>query len=58
MLAEALFEVLDEIHRQSVALSESTNGSVTSRPAPSSVVDGMPLRVHGKGVDACDETPQ
>ncbi|KAH9536673.1 hypothetical protein CY35_16G012500 [Sphagnum magellanicum] len=58
MLAEALFEVLDEIHRQSVALSESTNGSVTSRPAPSSVVDGMPLRVYGKGVDACDEAPQ
>lgn len=46
MLAEALFEVLDEIHRQSVALSQSTSLSLVSLPAPESVVDSFPIRNH------------
>ncbi|KAF8036743.1 hypothetical protein BT93_C2453 [Corymbia citriodora subsp. variegata] len=40
MLAEALFEVLDEIHRQPIPLSLS----VASPPAPESVVDSFPLK--------------
>ncbi|KAM3323148.1 hypothetical protein P3S67_004299 [Capsicum chacoense] len=44
MLAEALFEVLDEIHRQSFTLSLST----VSLPAPDSVVDSFPLKSHKK----------
>uniref|UniRef100_A0A2P2IT65 RING-type domain-containing protein n=1 Tax=Rhizophora mucronata TaxID=61149 RepID=A0A2P2IT65_RHIMU len=42
LLAEALFEVLDEIHRQPVSLSLST----LSLPAPESVVDSFPLKSH------------
>ncbi|XP_015932409.1 uncharacterized protein LOC107458715 [Arachis duranensis] len=49
MLAEALFEVLDEIHRQPVSLSLS----MVSLPAPESVVDSFPLKSHKK-VDAAD----
>ncbi|EHA8590900.1 putative RING finger protein C4G3.12c [Cocos nucifera] len=49
MLAEALFEVLDEIHQQSVVLSSrpsfSSNGSV---PAPKEVVECMPIKVYMK----------
>ncbi|KAE8691338.1 hypothetical protein F3Y22_tig00110890pilonHSYRG00939 [Hibiscus syriacus] len=44
MLAEALFEVLDEIHHQPVSLSLS----MVSVPAPESVVDSFPLRNHKK----------
>ncbi|XP_050212932.1 uncharacterized protein LOC126664543 [Mercurialis annua] len=44
MLAEALFEVLDEIHRQPLSLSLST----MSLPAPESVVDSFPLKNHKK----------
>ncbi|KAJ6673332.1 RING ZINC FINGER DOMAIN SUPERFAMILY PROTEIN-RELATED [Salix viminalis] len=44
MLAEALFEVLDEIHRQPVSLSLS----MMSLPAPESVVDSFPLKNHKK----------
>lgn len=44
MLAEALFEVLDEIHRQPVSLSLS----MVSLPAPESVVDSFPLKCHKK----------
>ncbi|XP_004287233.1 PREDICTED: uncharacterized protein LOC101295849 [Fragaria vesca subsp. vesca] len=44
MLAEALFEVLDEIHRQPVSLSLS----MVSVPAPASVVDSFPLKSHSK----------
>ncbi|KAG5564218.1 hypothetical protein RHGRI_000423 [Rhododendron griersonianum] len=44
MLAEALFEVLDEIHRQPVSLSLS----VVSVPAPDAVVDSFPVKSHGK----------
>ncbi|EOY31301.1 RING/U-box superfamily protein isoform 1 [Theobroma cacao] len=49
MLAEALFEVLDEIHRQPVSLSLS----MVSLPAPESVVDSFPLRSHKK-LDAAE----
>ncbi|KAK7329997.1 hypothetical protein VNO77_24181 [Canavalia gladiata] len=49
MLAEALFEVLDEIHRQPVSLSLS----MVSLPAPESVVDSFPLKSHKK-VDVAD----
>ncbi|CAL1414846.1 unnamed protein product [Linum trigynum] len=44
MLAEALFEVLDEIHRQPSSLSMS----MVSLPAPESVVDSFPLKNHKK----------
>ncbi|XP_068652630.1 uncharacterized protein [Aristolochia californica] len=40
MLAEALFEVLDEIHRQPVSLSLS----VVSVPAPEAIVNSFPLK--------------
>ncbi|XXG64637.1 hypothetical protein AAC387_Pa05g2533 [Persea americana] len=40
MLAEALFEVLDEIHRQPIFLS------MMSLPAPESLVDSFPLKCH------------
>ncbi|XP_027331837.1 uncharacterized protein LOC113847140 isoform X2 [Abrus precatorius] len=49
MLAEALFEVLDEIHRQPVSLSLS----MVSLPAPESIVDSFPLKSHKK-VDTAD----
>ncbi|KAF5176643.1 E3 ubiquitin ligase big brother-related-like [Thalictrum thalictroides] len=44
MLAEALFEVLDEIHRQPISLSLS----MVSHPAPESVVNSFPLKCHNK----------
>ncbi|XAR66813.1 hypothetical protein NMG60_11013157 [Bertholletia excelsa] len=44
MLAEALFEVLDEIHRQPLSLSLS----MVSQPASEAVVDSFPIRSHGK----------
>lgn len=44
LLAEALFEVLDEIHRQ----PESFSLSMLSVPAPESVVDSLPLRAYEK----------
>ncbi|XP_047338585.1 E3 ubiquitin ligase BIG BROTHER-related-like [Impatiens glandulifera] len=50
MLAEALFEVLDEIHRQPVSLSLS----VVSLPAPGSVVDSFPTKNHRKLNNAQD----
>eukprot|EP00250_Pteridium_aquilinum_P006544 c16434_g1_i1 orf=228-1868(+) len=53
MLAEALFEVLDEIHRQSVALSRSTSLSVVSLPAPEAIVDSFAVRIH-KRADKSD----
>lgn len=49
MLAEALFEVLDEIHQQSVVLSSRPSmSSIGSIPAPIEVVDSLPLRSHSK----------
>lgn len=46
MLAEALFEVLDEIHRQSIALSRSTGLSFGLLPAPDSVVESLPVKIY------------
>ncbi|KAI9393162.1 hypothetical protein POPTR_006G190500v4 [Populus trichocarpa] len=56
MLAEALFEVLDEIHRQPVSLSLS----MMSLPAPESIVDSFPLKNHKKvdKVEGNDEDEQ
>lgn len=49
VLAEALFEVLDEIHQQSVALtSRPSFSSIGSVPAPKEVVECMPLKVYMK----------
>ncbi|MQL87653.1 hypothetical protein Taro_020207 [Colocasia esculenta] len=49
MLAEALFEVLDEIHQQAVVLASRPSMSSTgSVPAPKEVVERMPLRIYEK----------
>lgn len=49
MLAEALFEVLDEIHQQSVVLSTRPSiSSIGSVPAPKEVVDCMPVKLYTK----------
>eukprot|EP01018_Ginkgo_biloba_P004866 Gb_12188 [translate_table: standard] len=49
MLAEALFEVLDEIHHQSMALSSrSSVSSLGSFPAPDDIVESMPVRMYTK----------
>ncbi|XP_051151521.1 uncharacterized protein LOC127265653 [Andrographis paniculata] len=49
MLAEALFEVLDEIHQQSVVLSSSPSVSpIGSVPAPNEVVESLPLKTFNK----------
>ncbi|XP_057800246.1 uncharacterized protein LOC131015826 isoform X2 [Salvia miltiorrhiza] len=53
LLAEALFEVLDEIHHQSLSLSLST----LSLPAPESVVDAFPIKYYKKHKNVeCDST--
>ncbi|KAK8626359.1 hypothetical protein V6N13_134008 [Hibiscus sabdariffa] len=49
MLAEALFEVLDEIHQQSVVLSSRPSvSSIGSVPAPNEVVESLPVKVYTK----------
>ncbi|KAK9120337.1 hypothetical protein Syun_017954 [Stephania yunnanensis] len=49
MLAEALFEVLDEIHQQSVVLSTRPSvSSIGSVPAPKEVVESMPVKTYSK----------
>lgn len=49
MLAEALFEVLDEIHQQSVALSSRPSVSpIGSVPAPAEVVESLPVKAYTK----------
>lgn len=49
MLAEALFEVLDEIHQQSVVLSSRPSvSSIGSVPAPNNVVDSLPVKSYTK----------
>ncbi|KAK1325449.1 E3 ubiquitin-protein ligase AIP2 [Acorus calamus] len=49
MLAEALFEVLDEIHQQSVVLSSQPSvSSIGSTPAPKEVVECMPVKIYTK----------
>ncbi|KAL3651011.1 hypothetical protein CASFOL_007414 [Castilleja foliolosa] len=59
MLAEALFEVLDEIHQQSVVLSSRPSVScIGSVPAPNEVVDLLPLKIFSKLKNSCDETAQ
>ncbi|CAN0838594.1 E3 ubiquitin-protein ligase RNF167 [Linum grandiflorum] len=56
MLAEALFEVLDEIHRQPSSLSLS----MVALPAPECVVDSFPLKNHRKedNIEVGDEVDQ
>ncbi|XP_055822815.1 uncharacterized protein LOC129891464 isoform X1 [Solanum dulcamara] len=56
MLAEALFEVLDEIHRQPMSLSLS----VLSLPAPESIVDSFPVKSYSKSeeVDTSNNVSQ
>ncbi|KAG6413036.1 hypothetical protein SASPL_125734 [Salvia splendens] len=58
MLAEALFEVLDQIHQQPLSLSLSL--SVTSVPAPESVVDSFLVKTHGKSekLECADDVSQ
>ncbi|CAN0880281.1 Cell division cycle 20.1, cofactor of APC complex [Linum grandiflorum] len=49
MLAEALFEVLDEIHQQSVVLSSRRSvSSLGSVPAPNEVVASLPVKLYTK----------
>ncbi|KAJ7943972.1 RING finger protein [Quillaja saponaria] len=49
MLAEALFEVLDEIHQQSVVLSSRPSvSSIGSVPARHEVVDSLPIKLYSK----------
>ncbi|XP_010481610.1 PREDICTED: uncharacterized protein LOC104760389 [Camelina sativa] len=50
LLAEALFEVLDEIHQQSVVLSsqQPSVSSIGSVPAPNDVVDLLPTKIYTK----------
>ncbi|KAH7514446.1 hypothetical protein FEM48_Zijuj11G0090400 [Ziziphus jujuba var. spinosa] len=49
MLAEALFEVLDEIHQQSVVLSSRPSvSSIGSVPAPIEVVESLPVKLYTK----------
>ncbi|KAG4206218.1 hypothetical protein ERO13_A03G000009v2 [Gossypium hirsutum] len=49
MLAEALFEVLDEIHQQSVVLSSRPSvSSIGSVPAPNEVVELLPVKIYNK----------
>eukprot|EP01018_Ginkgo_biloba_P024304 Gb_15534 [translate_table: standard] len=49
MLAEAMFEVLDEIHSQSMALSSQPSAvSLGSFPAPDYVVESMPVRIYAE----------
>ncbi|XP_057799029.1 uncharacterized protein LOC131014898 [Salvia miltiorrhiza] len=59
MLAEALFEVLDEIHQQSVVLSRPSVSSIGSVPAPIEVVDSLPLKIFSKFKrKSCEDTAQ
>ncbi|KAL0310394.1 UNVERIFIED_CONTAM: Receptor homology region, transmembrane domain- and RING domain-containing protein 1 [Sesamum calycinum] len=60
MLAEALFEVLDEIHQQSVVLSSRPSvSSIGSIPAPNEVVDSLPLKIFSKSrKKTCDDASQ
>ncbi|XP_042405841.1 uncharacterized RING finger protein C4G3.12c-like [Zingiber officinale] len=49
VLAEALFEVLDEIHQQSVVLSSRPSfSSIGSVPAPKEVVECIPVKIFSK----------
>ncbi|KAK4745743.1 hypothetical protein SAY87_012055 [Trapa incisa] len=49
MLAEALFEVMDEIHQQSVVLSSQPSiSSIGSVPAPNEVVDSLCTKLYAR----------
>ncbi|KAL5063511.1 hypothetical protein RYX36_025248 [Vicia faba] len=49
VLAEALFEVLDEIHQQSVVLSShSSASSLGCVPAPINIVESLPVKLYEK----------
>ncbi|KAL6980019.1 hypothetical protein U1Q18_021670 [Sarracenia purpurea var. burkii] len=49
MLAEALFEVLDEIHQQSVVLSSQPSvSSIGSVPAPNEIVEALPVKLYSR----------
>ncbi|KAJ9536834.1 hypothetical protein OSB04_029567, partial [Centaurea solstitialis] len=49
LLAEALFEVLDEIHQQSVvSSSRPALSSIGSVPAPVEVVEALPIKMYHK----------
>ncbi|KAM7276872.1 hypothetical protein ACFE04_018738 [Oxalis oulophora] len=51
ILAEALFEVLDEIHQQSVVLSSRPSvSSIGSIPAPNDAVESLPLKTYTKSL--------
>lgn len=54
MLAEALFEVLDEIHRQPLSLSLP----IVSLPASESIVNSLPLKNHRKTHTTDDDEEQ
>ncbi|KAK1389438.1 E3 ubiquitin-protein ligase RLIM-like [Heracleum sosnowskyi] len=54
MLAEALFEVLDEIHRQPLSLSLP----IVSLPASESIVDSLPSKNHRKTHTTDDDEEQ
>lgn len=60
MLAEALFEVLDEIHQQSAALSSRPSfPSIGSVPAPKEIVECLPVKVYKKPLkQQADEAAQ
>ncbi|KAG0497862.1 hypothetical protein HPP92_002553 [Vanilla planifolia] len=60
MLAEALFEVLDEIQQQSAVLSSRQSfSSIGSVPAPKEIVDGIPISVYVKSKPLLNqEVPQ
>ncbi|GMJ16028.1 hypothetical protein HRI_005272000 [Hibiscus trionum] len=56
MLAEALFEVLDEIHQQSVVLSSRPSvSSIGSVPAPNEVVESLPVKAYNKSHKLYDD---
>ncbi|GAB4834849.1 hypothetical protein Ancab_033118 [Ancistrocladus abbreviatus] len=60
MLAEALFEVLDEIHQQSVVLSSRPSvSSIGSVPAPDEVVESLPIKIYSRSTKSLnEEVPQ
>lgn len=59
MLAEALFEVLDEIHQQSVVLSSQPSISpIGSVPAPIEFVEALPVKVYSKSTKTNEEVAQ
>lgn len=59
MLAEALFEVLDEIHQSAVLSTRQSISSIGSVPAPKEVVDNIPMKAYAKSKTLLNlEVPQ